>query len=179
MGKLGAKRCLTVILAGVIVSVGGVLSLLTSPARALDDIKCKAWAQEIKGRTEDLAQDPDIGQGSVKANTCPNLCLVDDANTEVDERLTDLKVTPFLRQAGQGPSILAATITEFLDAPLGAGGQPTGDKAFVTGSFGPGAFFCADVNNTGNITSAVVAIAHPAPTTCGTGYTEICSATLP
>jgi hypothetical protein len=144
------KRNLILVPAAVF-SIAGVLSLFPSPAAALDDVKCQAWADEIKNRVLDIVNDTtDFEQGTIRGNNdCPNLC-------EFEADGNEISVTPYLRiPAG----VLAATVTDIVTSP--------GDKLYGTNVQGTVAFFCAG----GNV---VVGVGHPAPTSCGTEYTEIC-----
>lgn len=163
MGKIQGKRHFILILAGIILSIAGVFSLFASSALALTDAQCEAWALEIKNRVEEIANDPDFVPGTSRGNSpCPNLCLVPDPE---DAQYT---VNPFLREPA---GVLAATIIDVLNSP--------GDTIFGANVQGISAFFCAQVvNQTTNFTSAVVAVGHSAPTSCGTGFTEVCRATL-
>lgn len=154
------KRSFFFLLTAVILA--GVLSLLTSPAQALTDAKCEAWAKEIKGRVEDIRDDPDFVLGTIRGNSdCPNLC-------ENEQDGNSVSVSPFLRQAS---GVLAATITEIITSP--------GDRIFGNNVQGISAFFCVvpqiDPNN---FTEVIVSSGHPAPTNCGSAYTEICRTTL-
>lgn len=154
------KRSFFFLLTAVILA--GVLSLLTSPAQALTDAQCEAWAKEIKGRVEDVKDDPDFTPGTIRGNSdCPNLC-------ENEQNGNDISVSPFLRQPA---GVLAATITDILTSP--------GDTVFINGQYGTAAFFCVvpeiDANN---FREAIVGIAHPTPTSCGTGFTQICRTSL-
>lgn len=162
MGEMQRKRHFIFILLAVVVSIGGVFSLIVSPAPALDDARCEAWAKEIKGRTEEIRDDPDFILGTVRGNSnCPNLC-------EDEQDGNSVTISPFLRQPA---GVLAATITEILTSP--------GDKLFGPTFEGISAFFCVVPQiDAYNFTEAVVAAGHPAPTDCGTGYTEICRTTL-
>jgi hypothetical protein len=160
MGDLKIKRCFFFMLAVVIFA--GVLSLLTSPALALDNAKCEAWAKEIRGRVEDIRDDPDFVLGTIRGNgNCPNLC-------ENEQDGNDISVSPFLRQPA---GILAATIIDILTSP--------GDRIYGTNLQGMSAFFCVvpeiDANN---FTKAIVAVGHSSPTDCATAFTEICRVSL-
>jgi hypothetical protein len=163
------KQNLILSLAAVF-SIAGVLSLFTSPALAFDVAKCKAWAQEIKGRAEDLFSDPDFDPGTPPNNTgCPNLCP--------NEGLAFFKNSSRIRDPG---GVLAARITDlFTDNPA-LGGMFTGDKIFATGQFGVVAFFCDAMDEmSDDFTSVVVGAEHFTPTGCNTDYQKICEANLP
>lgn len=162
MRKTERKRHSISILAGVIVSVAGMFSLFTSSALALTAAQCEAWAQEIKNRVEEIANDPEFSLGIVRGNSnCPNLC-------ENEPDSNDVSVSPFLREPA---GVLAATITEIITSP--------GDKIFGGNVQGISAFFCVvPQTDPYNFTEAIVAVGHPAPTDCGADYTEICRASL-
>ena len=156
------KRSFLLGSAVVIFSVAGVLSLLTPPALALDDAKCEAWAKEIRGRVEDIKDDPDFVLGTIRGNSnCPNLC-------ENEPDGNDVSVSPFLRQPA---GVLAATITEIITSP--------GDKVFGSNIQGLSAFFCVvPQTDPYNFTEAIVAVGHPTPTDCGGEWVQICRTSL-
>ncbi len=159
------KRYFILILAGVVFSMAGVLTLLTSPALAgapVPDAVCRQRAQGLQDRANaDAADANDI---NMFGNTCPNLC-------KTGEPLEEITGEAFLRVPGQSAQeggVLTAVISTY----------PDGEMLFSASFFGPVAFFCNDG-------SVVVAAGQPSPADpsgqqqqCG-NFVKLCDAPAP